>query len=141
MFNIITEGNYTEVTIGTKTVTASYNYPLTVIDNQAREIYINVEGVTRFFSTTTSKHVNRALSRMVTALDSFIYDVIEFELETEQDITELYALKVLLEKALASTKDKRLECLRLMNDKGNKHFYTVYNEYELMAIMRGEKWQ
>ena len=137
MFNITTEGSYTKAIIGSKAIISSYDLPIAVINKRSKAFYINLEAIERFYSNTTSKHVTKALRQLNDMLSSYIYDIIEYTDTTEHEVAELYDIQALIDKAITAPPSKRAECLRLANDKGNKHFFTVYTDNELINVFEG----
>ena len=136
-FNLYNEGSYTESTIYSRTIIASYSLPIALIDHASKTVMINLEAIEEFHSTTTSKHVNRAFITITETLDRAISELSYGNEPTAQTI-ELLEIYHLIDKAYKSKQGARLECLKIANDKGNPHFYTVYNSYELVHSFMNE---
>ena len=129
MFNIYTQGSYSEVTLDSKTIISSYSLPIATIDQGNQSITINVEAVQEFYSNTTSKHVNRAFITILNTLEEFIQAT-----PTEQvtKTRELIFIHEMLTTAYKSNGRKRLEALSLANDRLSDHYYQVYNMNQLV---------
>lgn len=135
LFNIYTEGNYTEVTIDNKTIISSYSLPIATIDNSNQSIIINLQAIEEFHSTTTSRHVNRAFITINEALDNFI---LATPSEQSTKINELFSIRALVTEALQATGKKRLECLFYANEKLSEHYYNVYDMHRLIYNFMNE---
>ena len=136
-FNLYNEGSYSESTIYSRTIIASYSLPIALIDHASKAVMVNLEAIEEFHSTTTSKHVNRAFITILETLDRAISEV-SYGNEPNNKTAELLSIYHLLDKAFKSKQGARLECLKIANDKNSPYFYTVYNSYELVHSFMNE---
>lgn len=135
MFNLITQGQYAEVTLDNKTIISSYSLPIATIDRDRQSVTINIEAVQEFYSNTTTKHINHSFFTILGELEEFMNAT---PIEQIAKLKELFSIHELLTCAHLSRGQKRLEALRLANDKQSDHYFQVYSSNQLIYNFMNE---